>query len=232
MWIETDHHGMLNLDYVKRIDLAGEIEKNTFGIYLFDVDGKTYPVVDVSRFRNIGVFQGKETDQDVHTAVYTFYVIAKRLISSHKEQEVITIEAIYREFASEWYAQQKKEMVGAEEEQDRQEVQEEDEGRLSGEGAPSAAQSDKVHDFSDMKQFLDAYRQSYFAKFQRKPLLHYENEGKIARDLVRLYPLEKLKTMLVWYFESDEDFITRANYDMKTFKAILERTRKAGNSEE
>jgi hypothetical protein len=62
--------------------------------------------------------------------------------------------------------------------------------------------------------------------------LRYENEGKIARDLVRLYPLEKLKTMLVWYFESDEDFITKANYDMKTFKAILERTRKTGSSEE
>ncbi len=83
-----------------------------------------------------------------------------------------------------------------------------------------------------MKQLLDAYGQSYFAKFHRKPLMHYENEGKIARDLVRLYPLEKLKTMLVWYFESDEDFITKANYDMKTFKAILERTKKAGNSEE
>jgi len=63
MWIETDHHGMVNLDYVKRIDLAGETDKNTFGICLFDVDGNTYPIVDVSRFRNIGVFQGKETDQ-------------------------------------------------------------------------------------------------------------------------------------------------------------------------
>ena len=83
-----------------------------------------------------------------------------------------------------------------------------------------------------MKQLLDAYGQSYFAKFQKKPALRYENEGKITRDLVRLYPLEKLKTMLVWYFESDEDFITKANYDMKTFKAILERTRKVGSSEE
>ena len=119
MWIETDHHGMVNLDYVKRIDLAGEIEKNTFGIYLFDVDGTTYPIVDVSRFRNIGVFQGKETDQDVHTAVYTFYMIAKRLIADRKDRDVITIEAIYKEFASEWYAQQKKEMAAAEEEPGR-----------------------------------------------------------------------------------------------------------------
>ncbi len=122
MWIETDHHGMVNLDYVKRIDLAGEIDKNTFGIYLFDVDGNTYPIVDLSRFKNIGVFQGKETDQDVHTAVYTFYVIAKRLIATNKEQEVITIEAIYREFASEWYSQQKKETAGAEQEADREEA--------------------------------------------------------------------------------------------------------------
>ncbi len=228
MWIETDHHGMVNLDYVKRIDLAGEIEKNSFGIYLFDVDGNTYPIVDVSRFRNIGVFQGKETDQDVHTAVYTFYVIAKRLIGSRKDQEIITIEAIYKEFASEWYAQQRKEMAKTEEEQGPKEG----ESPISEEGEAIAERSDKVHDFSDMKQFLDAYGQSYFVKFQKKPALRYENEGKIARDLVRLYPLEKLKTMLVWYFESDEDFITKANYDMKTFKAILERTRKAGNSEE
>jgi hypothetical protein len=230
MWIETDHHGMVNLDYVKRIDLAGEIEKNTFGIYLFDVDGNTYPIVDLSRFRNIGVFQGKETDQDMHAAVYTFYVVAKRLIATCKEQEAITIEAIYREFASEWYARQKKEMAGAEEEQIAgQEAPQAGEGP---QGDASAEQSDKVQDFSDMKQFLDAYGQSYFAKFDRKPLLRYENEGKIARDLVRLYPLEKLKTMLLWYFESDEDFIAKADYDMKTFKAILERTRKAGSSEE
>ena len=46
-----------------------------------------------------------------------------------------------------------------------------------------------------------------------------------------MYPLDKLRKMLVWYFESDEEFITTANYDMKTFKAILERTRKTGNSE-
>jgi hypothetical protein len=233
MWIETDHHGMVNLDYVKRIDLAGEVDKNTFGIYLFDVDGTTYPIVDVSRFRNIGVFQGKETDQDVQTAVHTFYVIAKRLIADSKDRgEVITIEAIYKEFASEWYAQQKKEMVKAEEEQTLQEKPEAGEGPISEEGETLREQSDKVHDFSDMKQLLDAYGQSYFTKFQKKPALRYENEGKIARDLVRLYPLDKLKTMLVWYFESDEDFITKANYDMKTFKAILERTRKAGNSEE
>jgi hypothetical protein len=37
--------------------------------------------------------------------------------------------------------------------------------------------------------------------------------------------------MLTWYFESNEEFITKANYDMKTFKAILDRTQKAGNSE-
>lgn len=224
---------MVNLDYVKRIDLAGEIEKQTFGIYLFDVDGNTYPVVDVSRFRNIGVFQGKETDQDVHTAVYTFYTITKRLIAARKDREVLTIEAIYKEFASEWYAQQKKEEMVSTEEADGQPGEElpEEISNVREEEAV-AEEPGKVHDFSDMKQLLDAYSESYRAKFQKKPLLRYENEGKIAGDLVKLYPLEKLKTMLVWYFESDEDFIMKANYDMKTFKAILERTRRVGSSEE
>jgi hypothetical protein len=238
MWIETDHHGMVNLDYVKRIDLAGDIEKQTFGIYLFDVDGNTYPVVDISRFRNIGVFQGKETDQDVHTAVYTFYGITKRLIAARKDREVLTIEAIYKEFASEWYAQQKKEMAEAERtdlEQNPPAAEPADAPEPAAaeeEAGADAPEPDKIHDFSDMKQLLDAYSESYRAKFQKKPALRYENEGKIARDLVKLYPLEKLKTMLVWYFESDEDFIMKANYDMKTFKAILERTRRVGSSEE
>ena len=231
MWIETDHHGMVNLNYVKRVDLAGDIEKKTFGIYLFDVDGNTYPIVDLSRFRNIGVFQGKETDQDVHAAVYAFYTITKRLIAASKDQEVITIEAIYREFASEWYAQQKKEVssVGEGEAPEEQAGVRESE---SGSEEKAGDGSGKVHDFSDMKQLLDAYSESYLLKFQRKPVLRYENEGKIAGQLVRMYPLDKLKTMLTWYFESEEEFITKADYDMKTFKAILERTRKAGNSKE
>jgi len=232
MWLETDHHGMVNLDYVKRIDLAGDIEKKTFGIYLFDVDGSIYPIVDMPRFKNIGVFQGKETDQDTQVAIYTFYTVAKRLIAAAKDREVITIEAIYKEFAAEWYAQQKKEMAKTEQKAKPKKQKETPEERVGKSNDSAEGSSNKIHDFSDMKQFLDAYSESYMLKFNRKPPLRYETEGKMARDLVKLYPLDKLKAMLVWYFESDEDFITRANYDIKTFKAILERTRKVGGSEE
>jgi hypothetical protein len=230
MWIETDHHGMVNLDYVKRIDLAGDIEKKTFGIYLFDVDGNTYPIVDIPRFRNIGVLQGKESEQDMQVAIYTFYTVAKRLIAGAKDREVITIEAIYKEFAADWYAQQKKEIAKTEQ-KNKQKVQKEEQESTEEEQAAESS-SGKIHQFSDMKQFLDAYSDNYKAKFNRKPPLRYEKEGKMARDLVKLYPLEKLRAMLLWYFESDEDFITKANYDIKTFKAILERTRKVGGSEE
>jgi hypothetical protein len=232
MWIETDHHGMVNLDYIKRIDLAGDIEKKTFGIYLFDVDGNTYPIVDIPRFRNLGVLQGKESEQDMQVAIYTFYTVAKRLIAGAKDKEVITIEAIYKEFAADWYTQQKKEMTKTEQ-KSRQKIQKDEQEKGSTEEERAAdLTSGKVHPFSDMKQFLDAYSDNYQAKFNRKPPLRYAKEGKMARDLVKLYPLEKLRAMLLWYFESDEDFITKANYDIKTFKAILERTRKVGGSEE
>lgn len=232
MWIETDHNGMVNLDYVKRIDLAGDIPKNTFGIYLFDMQGNTYPIVDLSRFRNIGVLEGKETDRDIHTAVYAFYTIVKRLIATRKEQEVLTIETVYREFAAEWYAQQKQETVpsaGKEKPEERPAPVEGEEA--AGSEEQPVGETDKVHAFSDMKLLLDAYSEGYALKFQRKPSLRYEKEGKIAVELIKMYPLDKLRKMLVWYFESDEEFITTANYDMKTFKAILERTRKTGNSE-
>lgn len=232
MWIETDHHGMVNLDYVKRIDLSGDMEKKTFGIYLFDVDGDTYPIVDIPRFKNIGVLQGNESEQDIHVAVYTFYTVTKRLINTGKDHNVLTIEAIYKDFAAEWYTQQKKEASKAE-----QKTRSRKPKKQHGEAAQAAADDNeptggKIHDFSEMKQLLDAYTKGYLLKFNRKPSIRYQNEGKIARELVKLYPLEKLKTMLQWYFESDEEFITKARYDMKTFKAILEKTRKVGTSQE
>jgi hypothetical protein len=228
MWMETDHHGMVNLDYVKRVDLAGDMEKQSLGIYLFDINGETYPIVDVPRFKGIGVLKGAETDQDMHLAVYTFYTVARRLMAATKGHEVITIEAIYKEFAAEWYARQKEEIAKAEQKATHKKLKE---GRgKTQDGAETA--SGNVHHLSDMKQFLDAYSASYLVKFKKKPVLHYENAGKIARELVKLYPLEKLKTMIKWYFDSDEDFITKAHYDIKTFRLILEKTIKAGASHE
>lgn len=232
MWMETDHHGLINLHHIKRIDLAGDIEKKTLGIYLFDLEGNTYPVVDIPRFVNIGILEGKESDQDIHVAIYTFYNVAKRLIANTKDRGVITIEAIYKEFAAEWYAQQKKEVARSQPPVKQEAEQTPHESNGTAEDEKDDRRTAKIHNFSEMKQLLDAYSESYVGKFSKKPALSYQNEGKIARELVTLYPLEKLKTMLVWYFDSQEEFITKANYDLKTFKAILERTRKVGASEE
>lgn len=228
MWMETDHHGMINLDYVKRIDLAGDMEKRSFGIYLFDVNGDTYPIVDIPRFKSIGILHGNETEQTLQLAIYAFYTVAKRLIAESKNRGVITIEAIYKEFAEEWHAQQRRETAAKE--QPRKPKNERDARDWPGPRSvdSTTTASAEVHHFSDMKQFLDAYSRSYLLKFGKKPLLRYASEGKIARDLVKLYPLEKLKTMLQSYFDSDENFVTRAHYDMKTFRAILEKTGKTG----
>ncbi len=232
MWIETDHHGLINLRHIKRIDLAGDIEKKTLGVYLFDLEGNTYPVVDIPRFVNIGILEGKESDQDIHVAIYTFYTVTKRLIANMNDMGVITIEAIYKDFAAEWYAQQKKEAAGGQPPVDREMEQVPEEGDEAAKDENEDGPAAKIHNFSEMKRLLDAYTESYVGKFNRKPALTYQNEGKIASELVTLYPLEKLKTMLVWYFDSQEEFITKANYDLKTFKAILDRTKKVGSSEE
>ena len=229
MWIETDHHGIVNLRYIKRIDLAGDMEKGTLGVYLFDVDGNTFPIVDLPRFKNIGILKGNETDKEIQVAVYTFYSVAKRLVAETKDRQAITIETIYKEFASEWYSHQKRELSRVEQ-KDKSKKQKLTEESLQPFSAHDTG-SEKIHHFSDMKQFLDAYTEIYNSKFHRKPPIQYRNEGRIARDLVRLYPLEKLRALLQWYFDSDEDFITKAQYDMKTFKAILERTRKTEVSE-
>jgi hypothetical protein len=105
MWIETDHHGLVNLQYIKRVDLAGDIEKNSFGVYLFDAAGNTYPIIDISRFTHIGILKGTEKENDIRMAVYCFYTVLKRLISSAAGVEVVSIETIYKDFATEWYSQ-------------------------------------------------------------------------------------------------------------------------------
>jgi hypothetical protein len=115
MWIETDHHGLVNLHYVKRVDLAGDIEKKSFGVYLFDSAGNTYPIIDISRFAHIGILKGTEKENDIRMAVYCFYTVLKRLMSSATGVEVLSIETLYKDFATEWYSQRTIENADAKE---------------------------------------------------------------------------------------------------------------------
>jgi hypothetical protein len=234
MWIETDHHGLINLSHVKRIDLAGDIEKRTYGIYLFDVNDNTFPIVDLPRFESIGILKGGETEREVHVAMYTFYTLTRKLIAGQREREIITIETIYREFATAWYKEKKKEQAATEgpETAGAAELQPVLEEQADVSGEPTNGKKANVHDFSDMRQFLDAYSTAYLQKIGKKPAVNYRSEGKIASQLLKMYPLEKLKTMLAWYFDSKEEFIVKAAYDMKTFRAIIERAKKTGSSDD
>lgn len=231
MWIETDHHGLINLSHVKRIDLAGDIEKRTYGVYLFDTNDSTFPLVDLPRFESIGILKGGETEREIHIAMYTFYTLTRKLMAELREREIITIETIYKEFASAWYKEKRKE----------QSLLQETEAAVGAEDLPAAddqpepqgekttGKRAKVHDLADMRQFLDAYATGYLQKVGKKPSINYRSEGRIASQLLKLYPLEKLKTMLAWYFDSKEEFIVKAAYDMKTFRAIIERAKKTGS---
>lgn len=234
MWIETDHHGLINLSHVKRIDLAGDIEKRTYGIYLFDVNDNTFPIVDLPRFESIGILKGGETEREVHVAMYTFYTLTRKLIAGLREREIITIETVYREFATAWYKEKKKEQTAAQEPETpaATELQPTPEEQADVSGEPTNGKKANVHEFSDMRQFLDAYSTAYLAKIGKKPTVNYRSEGKIASQLLKMYPLEKLKTMLAWYFDSKEEFIVKAAYDMKTFRAIIERAKKTGSSDD
>lgn len=223
MWIETDHHGLINLSYVKRIDLTGDVEKKTYGVYVFDSQGEMYPLVDMSRFDGIGVLEGRKSEDDLHVAMYTFYMVARKLIADSRGDDVVTIESIYKEFASLWYREQKKGGKKAPEKEQKGKDK-----PVAGEGRLPAS----VHTLGDLKLFLDAYRDRYHKKLGRKPLISYRAEGRIADELLKLYPLKKLKMMLSWYFDSEEEFITRANYSMETFKTILDRAQKAIPEEE
>jgi hypothetical protein len=234
MWIETDHHGLINLDHVKRIDLAGDIEKRTYGVYLFDVNDNTFPVLDLPRFESIGILKGGETEREIHVAMYTLYTLTRKLIAGLREGEIVTIETIYRELATAWYKEKKKEQSAAQEAEaavagDSEPIPEE---QTHASTEPASGKRAKVHQFTDMKQFLDAYSTGYLQKIGTKPVINYKGEGKIASQLLKLYPLEKLKTMLAWYFDSKEEFIVKAVYDMKTFRAIIERAKKTGSSDD
>lgn len=234
MWIETDHHGLINLSHVKRIDLAGDMEKRTYGIYLFDANDSTFPIVDLPRFESIGILKGEETEREVHVAMYTFYTLTRKLIAGLREKEIITIETLYREFATAWYKEKKKEQAAAQEPETTVAVEPQPiaEGQTEVSNEPNNGKRAQIHEFSDMRQFLDAYSTAYLQKIGKKPTVNYRSEGKIASQLLKLYSLEKLKTMLAWYFDSKEEFIVKAAYDMKTFRAIIERAKKTGSSDD
>jgi hypothetical protein len=234
MWIETDHHGLVNLNHVKRIDLAGDIEKRTYGVYLFDVNDNTYPVLDLPRFESIGILKKGEAEREVHIAMYTLYTLTRKLIAGLKDSEIITIETVYRELAIAWHREKKKEH-SAEQEADTDtavDAQPVTEEQTDAPSEPTNGKRANVHQFTDMKQLLDAYSTGYLQKIGKKPVINYRGEGKMASQLLKLYPLEKLKTMLTWYFDSKEEFIVKASYDMKTFRAIIERAKKTGSSDD
>ncbi len=223
MWIETDRHGLINLSYVKRIDMTGDVEAKTYGVYVFDAKGEKYPIVDASRFKGVGLLKDEVGDNEIHVAMYTFYMVTRKLIAQAGAEDVVTMESLYREFAALWYSEAKKE------------------GKRNGEPRGQGGRDKlganvrlpaSILTLGDLKLFLDAYRDRYFKKLGRKPRISYRIEGRIADELLKVYPLRKLKMMLSWYFDSDEEFITRANYSMETFKAILDRAQKAIPAEE
>lgn len=223
MWIETDHHGLVNLNHVKRIDLGGDLDKKTLGIYLFDVDGNTYPIIDIPRFTHIGVLQGNEKEQDIQMAVFCFYSVTKKLLATMDETEVITIEAIYKDFASEWHAQRQKEPLKNMQESGAQKRKKSKASEKS-KAASINNVTGTIHHLSDANHFLDMYTQIFSMHFKRSPILDNNNDRKIAMELTKRYTIIKLETLLHGYFESKEDFIVSAHYDIRTFKAILEST--------
>jgi hypothetical protein len=238
MWIETDRHGLINLSHVKRIDLAGDMEKKTYGVYLFDVNDNTYPIVDLPRFESIGILKDGESVREAHVAMYTFYILTRKLVAGVQDRDVITTETIYREFASTWHKETKKEKQPTEESATAAGGEPQpapDDNQAESLAASSSADDGKrakVHDFADMRQLLEAYSAGYLKKTGKKPTVNYRSEGRIASQLLKLYSLQKLKTMLTWYFDSKDDFIVKAAYDMKTFRTIIERAKKASSSNE
>lgn len=73
----------------------------------------------------------------------------------------------------------------------------------------------------EVKIFIDYYHDKFLKKFGEKPVIEDGKDGKIIKRLLNSYGLEKLKTLLDTFFESDDPFIINSGYTIGAFRSQI-----------
>lgn len=64
---------------------------------------------------------------------------------------------------------------------------------------------------------MNSYHDAFFAKFGEKPLIRGGKDGKLLKEIVGLYGIEKTKNLLREFFDSEDEFIQQTGYTIGVF---------------
>lgn len=73
----------------------------------------------------------------------------------------------------------------------------------------------------NIKKFIDYYHNTFFDRFNEKPMIDGGKDGKIIKTLLGTYELDVLKEFLNRFFASTDPFILQGGYTIGVFKSQI-----------
>lgn len=75
-----------------------------------------------------------------------------------------------------------------------------------------------------IRHFLNYYERLFSLRFKDRAFITYDRDAKIIRDLLSVYPLQKLKQLLKIFINSYyDDFIKSSGYTLPVFKTVIQK---------
>lgn len=78
--------------------------------------------------------------------------------------------------------------------------------------------SSKKH---EIKELLSEYERQFVEKFHERPVIHHGKDAALAKNLIGLYGLEKVKAKLTAFFTSPDQFIRGSGYSFGLFHSMF-----------
>lgn len=74
---------------------------------------------------------------------------------------------------------------------------------------------------SPVSRLLTYYQNLFLEQFGEKPLINFDKDEKILKELLNFYSEEKLKNLLEYFFKAKDAFILNSSYSLGIFKSQL-----------
>ncbi len=73
----------------------------------------------------------------------------------------------------------------------------------------------------DVKIFIDFYYEEFKKKFGKPPYIKQGKDGKLIKNLLKDFSLERLKELLIIMFDSSDPFILKTGYTIGVFDSVI-----------
>ncbi len=84
----------------------------------------------------------------------------------------------------------------------------------------------------EVKTFIDWYSDRFLSIFSERPVISGGKDGVTVKGLLNAYGLERLKELAEAFFNSDDEFISKAGYSLGIFKTQINKLLSGGQRED